>query len=97
MNILSRLTYSLEVKPNIILQAFKFERCIKDIELQVDALPATSSAKMKIRNCAAIGHLIDTLKFMGQFGIPFKGHLSSSGRLQLVRDIKSIDRLTGNF
>ena len=57
---------SLKVKLNIFLQAFKFERRIEDPELQVDALLETSSAKMKTRNRAAIGHLIDTLKFIGQ-------------------------------
>ena len=47
---------------------------------------------MKTRNRAAIGHLIDTLKFMGQLGIPFREHLDS-GRLEPVRvsDIKDID------
>ena len=65
MSILSRLTYSLEVKLNVFLQAFVFElfeRCIEDLELQVDAL-------LKTRNRAAIGHLIDTLKFIGKLGI----------------------------
>ena len=79
MSILSRLTYSLEVKLNIFLQAFEFERCIEDPELQVDALLETS-AKMKTRNRAAIGHSIDTLQFMGQLGIPFGGY--TFGRLQ---------------
>ena len=65
MNLLSRLTYSLKVKPNIFLQRFEFERRIEDPELQVDALLVTSSAKMKIRKRAAIRHLIDTLAFMG--------------------------------
>ena len=45
MSILSRLTYSLEVKLNIFLQAFEFERRIKEPELQVDALPETSVTK----------------------------------------------------
>ena len=58
MSILSRLTYSLEVKVNMFFQAFKFERRIKDPELQVDALLETSSATMKTRNRAAIAHLI---------------------------------------
>ena len=65
MSILSRLTHFAEAKLNIFLQAFEFERRIKDPELQVDALLETFSAKMKTRNRAAIGHLIDTLKFMG--------------------------------
>ena len=47
---------------------------IEDPELQVDALLETSSAKMKTRNRAAIVHLIDTLKFMEQLGIPCGGH-----------------------
>ena len=47
MSILSRLRYSLADKLNIFLQAFEFERRIEDPELQVDALPETSSAKMK--------------------------------------------------
>ena len=38
MSILSRFTYFLEVKQNIFLQAFEFERRIEDPELQVDAL-----------------------------------------------------------
>ena len=88
MSILSRLTYSLEVTLNIFLQAFEFERRIEDPELQVNALLETSSAKMKIRNRAAIGHLIDTLKFMRQFGIPFRGH-RVSGRLKSISDIKT--------
>ena len=96
MSILSRLTYSLEVKLNIFLQEFEFECCIEDPKLQVDALIETSSAKMKTRNRAAIGHLIDTLKFMGQLGIPFRGHWDS-GRLEPVSDIKDIDILTGKF
>ena len=91
MSILSRLTYSLEVKLNIFLRAFEFERRIEDPELQVDALLKTSSAKMKTRNRAAIGRLIDTLKFMGQSGISFRGH-RDSGRLEPVSDT-----LTENF
>ena len=51
---------------------------------------------MKTRNRAVIGHLIDTLKFMGQLGIPFRGH-RDSGRLEPVSDIKDIDTSTGNF
>ena len=89
MSILSRLTYSLEVKPSVFLQAFEFVRRIEDPELQVHALVETSSAKMKTRNRAAIGHLIDPLKFMGQLGIPFRGH-RDSGRLEPVSDIKDI-------
>ena len=58
MSILSPLTYSLEVKLNIFLQAFEFGRRIKDPELQVDALLKTYSAKMKTRNRAAIGQLL---------------------------------------
>ena len=54
MSILSRFTYFLEVKQNIFLQAFEFERRIEDPELQVDALLETSSAKMKTRNRGAI-------------------------------------------
>ena len=33
MSILSRLTYSLEVKLDIFLQAFEFERRVEDPEL----------------------------------------------------------------
>ena len=66
MSILSRFTYSLEVKLNILLQAFEFERRIEDPKLQVEALLKTSSAKMKTQNHAAIGHLIDTLKSLWQ-------------------------------
>ena len=96
MSILSRLSYSLEVKLNVFLLAFEFERSIEDPELQVDALLQTSSAKMKTRNCAAIGHLIDTLKFMGQFGIPFRRH-QDSDCCEPVSDIKDKNISTGNF
>ena len=51
---------------------------------------------MKTRNCTAIGYLTDTLKFIGQLGILFRGHLDS-GRLESVSDIKNIDTSTGNF
>ena len=96
MRILSRLTYSLEVELNVFLPAFEFERRIEDPEFQVDALLETSSTKMKTRNRAAIGHLIDTLKLMGQLGISFRGH-RDSGRLDPVSDIMDIDTSTGNF
>ena len=96
MNILSRLTYSSEVKLNIFLQAFEFERRIEDPELQVDALLETSSAKMKTRNRAAIGNLIDNLKFIGQLGIPLRGHRDSR-RLEPVSDIKDMNTSSGNF
>ena len=78
ISILSRLPYFLEVKLNMFLQAFEFEHRVEDPEFQVDALPKTSSAKLKTRNRAAMGHLIDTLKFMGQLGIPFRGHWDNS-------------------
>ena len=70
MSILSRLTYSLK---NLVyfLQAFELKRRIEDPKLQVDALLETF-VEIKIRNRAAIGHLIDILKFMGQLGIPFR-------------------------
>ena len=45
MSILSRLTYSLEVKL-IFLQASEFEHRIEALELQVNALLETSFAKM---------------------------------------------------
>ena len=96
IEILSRFTYSLEVKRKIFLQAFESERCVEDSELQVAALPETFSAKMKTRNRAPIGHLIDTLKFLGQLGISFRGH-RDSGRLEPVSDIKGINTSTGNF
>ena len=51
---------------------------------------------MKTRIRAAIGHLIDTLKFMGQLGISFRGH-RDSGRLKPVSDIKDIQTSTGNL
>ena len=95
-SIISQLTYSLEVKLNIFLQAFEFERHIEDPELQVDTLPETSSAKMKTQNRAAIRHLIDTLKFLWQLGIPFKEY-PDSGRLEPVSDIKDRDTSKGNF
>ena len=51
---------------------------------------------MKTRYRAAIAHLIDTLKFKGQLGIPFRGH-RNSGCPELVSDIKDIDTSTRNF
>ena len=93
---LTRLTYFLEVKLITFLQAFGSERRIEDSELQVDALLETFSAKIKTRNRAAVGHLIGTLKFMGQFNIPFRGH-RDSGCLEPISDIKDIDTSTGNF
>ena len=74
----------------MFLQAFEFERRIEDPELQVDALLETFFAKMKTRNRTAIGHLINTLKFTGQLGIPFREH-RDSGRLEPISDIKDID------
>ena len=96
MSLLSRLTYSLEIKLNVFLQAFKIELRIEDLELQVDALLEMSFAKMKTRNRATTAHSIDTQKFMGQLGMPFRGHWDS-GRLEPVSDIKGIDTSTGNF
>ena len=96
MSILSRLAYSLKIKLNKFLQAFEFERRFDDSELQVDALLETSSAKIKTRNRAAMGHLIDTLTFMGQLGFSFRGH-RNSGRLEPISDIKDIDTSTGKF
>ena len=96
MSIFSRLTYSLEVKPNVFLLAFEFECSIEDPQLQVDALLETSSARMKTQNRAVAEHLIDTLKFMGQLGIPFRRHWDS-GCLEPVSDIKDINKSTGNF
>ena len=99
MSIFSRLTYSSEVKLNMFLLEFKFERRIEVPELQVDALRETSSAKRKTRNRAAIGQRIDTVKFMGQLGIPFRGHRNSGSLqpLQPASDIEDIDTSTGNF
>ena len=51
---------------------------------------------MKTRHRAALGHLIDTVKFMGQLGILFRGH-RDSGRLEPVSDIKNTNTLTRNF
>ena len=51
---------------------------------------------MKTRNRAAVVHLIDTLKFIGQLSFPFRGH-RDSGRLKPVSDIKYIDTSTKNF
>ena len=96
MNILSRLTYSIKVKVNTFLQAVEFERRIADLEWQVDALLEMSSAKMKIQNRAAIGHLIDTQSLWGQLGITFRGH-RDSGRLEPISDTKDINTSTGNF
>ena len=75
---------------------FLFERIIEDPELQVDALSETFSVKLKTRNRAVMERLIDTLKFMGKLGIPFRG-LRDSDRLEPVSDIKDIDISTGNF
>ena len=47
MSIFSRLTYSLEVKLNIFLPAFAFERRIEDLNLEIDVLLETSSAIIK--------------------------------------------------
>ena len=89
MSILSRLTYSLDVKLYIFLPTFEFERRIKNSEFHVGALLETYSAKMKTRNRADIGHLIDSLKFVGQLGIPFR-RPRDSGPLEPVSDIKDI-------
>ena len=62
----------------------------------IHSLLETSFAKKKTRNRAALGHLIDTLKFMGQLGIPFRVH-QNSGRLEPVNDIKNIHTSTRNF
>ena len=51
---------------------------------------------MKTRNRAATVYLIDTLKFMGQLGIPFREYRNSGG-LEPVSDIKDINTSTGNF
>ena len=50
MSLLSRFTYCLEVKLNIYLEAFEFERRIEDPDMQLNALLEVSSAKMKTRN-----------------------------------------------
>ena len=92
MSVLSQFMYFLEVKLNIFLLAFEFERRIEDPQLQVDPLLEKSSAMMKTRNLAAVGHLIDTLKFI----IPFRGHWDC-GRLEPISDIKDINTSTGNF
>ena len=57
---------------------------------------AIQPAKMKNRNRADIRDLIDTLKFMGKLGIPFKGH-RYSGHLEPISDIKDINTSTVNF
>ena len=49
MSILTRLTYSLQVKLNIFLQAFEFERRIENPNLQIGTILETSSVKMKPR------------------------------------------------
>ena len=49
-----------------------------------------------MRNRAAVGHLINTLTFMGQLGILYRGH-RDNGRLEPVSDIKDINTSTGNF
>ena len=59
---------------------FAFERRIEDPELQVNTLLETFSAIIKTQNRAAIGNLIDTLKFIKQLGIPFGGDRNSGLR-----------------
>ena len=78
------------------MQACKFARRIEDPEMQVDALLETSSSKMKTRNRAAIGHLTDAIKLMGQLGHPFRGH-QDSGCREPVSNMKDINTLKGNF
>ena len=51
---------------------------------------------METRNRAAIEDLIDTLKFMWQLDIPFRGH-RESGCLEPVSAIKNINTPTGNL
>ena len=65
MSKLTQLVYSLVVKLNLFLQVLETKRPMQDPKLQVDSLIETSSAKIKTRNCVAIRHLIDTLKFIG--------------------------------
>ena len=55
-----------------------------------------SFAKMKTQNRAAIGRLIDTLKFMEQLSVPFRGH-RDGGRLEPVSDMKDMNLSTGSF
>ena len=50
----------------------------------------------RVRNGAVVGHLIDTLKFVGQLGILFRGH-RNSGRLEPASDIKDINTSAGTF
>ena len=64
--------------------------------MQVYALLETFSAKMETRNRAAVWHLIDTVKFLGQLGIPFREYRDSNC-LEPVSDIKDIETSTGNF
>ena len=78
------------------MQAFEFERRIEDPNLQVGALLKVSSAKTKPRNRAAVGHLIDTSRFMEQLGIPFRGH-GDTGHLEPVSDIKDVDTSAESF
>ena len=80
----------------MFLQAFEFEQRIQNPNLQVDSVLKTSFAKQKAFNRAAIGHVIDTLKFIGELGIPFRGH-RDSGRVEPVTEIKDIDTSTGNY
>ena len=80
----------------MFLQAFEFERRIQNPNLQVDSMLKTSFAKQKAFNRAAIGHVIHTLKFIGELGIPFRGH-RDSGQVEPVTEIKDIDTSTGNF
>ena len=81
INIIKNLT--------MFLQAFEFEQRIQNPNLLVDSMLKTSFAKQKAFNRAAIGHVIDTLKFIGELGIPFRGH-RDGGRVEPVTS-------TGNF
>ena len=79
----------------IFLHPFEFERRIKDLNLQVDAL-VEPSVKTKARNSAAKENLFEILKFMEQLDIPFGGHRDSSC-LKPVSDIKNINTSAVNF
>ena len=75
--------YFLEL---IFLQAYDFESRAEDPNLQVDALLKAFFAKTKARNRGTVEYLTDTLKLMGQLGVPFRRH-RDSGRIKLASDI----------
>ena len=65
--------------------------------MHVDSLHQTAAAKQKTENRAFIGHLINTLVFVGRLGIPYRGHRYNGWLAQLPNSIKDIDISKGKF